>query len=186
MRHRLRDPRGWRSARRVGWPPASPKLHGRLPACAAMPLSVRRASPADVDALTPLFDAYRRFYGQPADPARARDWLLARLSRGESVVLIAQRDGAAIGFAQLYAMFSSVRTARIWILNDLYIDATARRGGAGRALLDAAAAFARQEGAARLMLETGRDNAAARALYRAARWHEDDSQWYSLDIGTPS
>lgn len=148
-----------------------------------MPLTVRRTSPADVDVLAPLFDAYRRFYGQPGDVGRARDWLHARLSARESVVLIAEQDGSATGFAQLYPMFSSVRTARIWILNDLYVDASARRGGVGRALLDAAAAFAREDGAARLMLETARGNTAARALYRAAGWSEDDSQWYSLDVG---
>jgi ribosomal protein S18 acetylase RimI-like enzyme len=50
-----------------------------------------------------------------------------------------------------------------------------------RALLDAAARFGREDGAAGLMLETARDNLAARALYRAAGWHEDASQWYSLD-----
>jgi GNAT superfamily N-acetyltransferase len=151
-----------------------------------MSLSVRRASLADVEGLARLFDAYRRFYGQPADTDRAREWLHARMSRGESTVLIAEREGAAAGFAQLYPMFSSVRTARIWILNDLYVDPAHRRNGVARALLDAAGAFARDDGAARLMLETGQDNAAARALYRGAGWSEDESQWYSLDVGTPA
>jgi GNAT superfamily N-acetyltransferase len=96
------------------------------------------------------------------------------------VVLVAERDGSAIGFTQLYPVFSSVRTARTWLLNDLFVDATARRGGVARKLLDAAATFARDDGAAGLMLETTRDNAPARALYRAAGWHEDDTQWYSL------
>ncbi|GHA89538.1 GNAT family N-acetyltransferase [Cognatilysobacter bugurensis] len=148
--------------------------------------SVRCAALADLDRLALLFDAYRRFYGQASDIERARDWLHARLTRGESTVLIAERDDATVGFAQLYPMFSSVRTARIWILNDLYVDESTRRGGVGRALLDAAAAFAREDGAARLMLETGRDNVAARALYRAAGWSEDDSQWYSLDAESQS
>ena len=38
----------------------------------------------------------------------------------------------------------------------------------------------REQGAAGLMLETSRDNAPARALYRAAGWHEEETQWYSL------
>jgi ribosomal protein S18 acetylase RimI-like enzyme len=82
-------------------------------------------------------------------------------------------------------MFSSVRTARIWVLNDLYIDESARRHGVGRALLDAAAQFAKEQDAAGLVLETTRDNEAARALYRAAGWNEDATQWYSLSF-TPS
>ena len=143
-------------------------------------IQIRLALLDDIDAIAPLFDAYRGFYGQPSDVERARQWLHDRLQRAESVVLLATRDDIPAGFTQLYPMFSSVRTARTWLLNDLYVDASARRGGVARALLDAAADFAREDGAAGIALETMRDNAPARALYRAAGWHEDESQWYSL------
>lgn len=145
--------------------------------------AISRAGPADLDALALLFDAYRRFYGQAPDLPRARQWLRERLRFGESVVLVARRGGAMAGFVQLYPMFSSVRTARTWILNDLYVDPGARRQGVARSLLDAAAGFAREDGAAGISLETTVDNAAARALYRSAGWKEDDTQWYSLDAG---
>jgi len=148
-----------------------------------MAISTRRAGPHDLDALATLFDAYRGFYGQPSDLARARDWLRTRMRVGESVVLVAEREGGLVGFTQLYPMFSSVRTARTWILNDLFVAEAARRGGVARALLDAAAGFAREDGAAGISLETTRDNAAARALYRAAGWSEDDTQWYSISLG---
>ena len=143
---------------------------------------ISRAGPADLDALALLFDAYRQFYGQSSDVPRARDWLRSRLRVGESVVLLAKREGTTVGFVQLYPMFSSVRTAKTWILNDLYVDANARRGGIARSLLDAAAKFAREDGAAGISLETTQDNAAARALYRAAGWNEDATQWYSLSF----
>ena len=145
-------------------------------------IHTRVATLADLDAIAPLFDAYRQFYSQPADLARARDYLRERMTLGESVVLLAQRDGEWVGFTQLYPVFSSVRTARTWLLNDLFVTESARRHGVARALLDAAAAFAREQGAAGLMLETMADNAPARALYRAAGWHEDDTQWYSLNV----
>lgn len=147
-----------------------------------MTISISRAGPADLDALAALFDAYRQFYGQPPDPALARQWLRERLRFGESTVLLAKRAGSTVGFVQLYPMFSSVRTAKTWILNDLYVDAGARRRGVARALLDAATAFAREDGAAGISLETSRDNAAARALYIAAGWREDATQWYSLAL----
>lgn len=147
-----------------------------------MTISISRAGPADLDALAALFDAYRQFYGQPSDPAFARQWLRERLRFGESTVLLAKRAGSTVGFVQLYPMFSSVRTAKTWILNDLYVDAGARRQGVARALLDAAATFAREDGAAGIALETSRDNAAARALYLAAGWQEDATQWYSLAL----
>lgn len=145
-----------------------------------MTISISRAGPADLDALAALFDAYRQFYGQASDVALARQWLRERLRFGESTVLVAKHNGTAIGFVQLYPMFSSVRTAKTWILNDLYVDAGARRQGAARSLLDAAATFAREDGAAGISLETTQDNDAARTLYRAAGWQEDATQWYSL------
>ena len=141
---------------------------------------IRRATLEDLDLVAPLFDGYRRFYGQPADIPRAKAFLRERLERNESTILLAMRDGRAAGFTQLYPLFSSVRTARLWLLNDLFVAEHARRGGVARALLDAAVAFAREQGAAGVMLETMRDNAPARALYRAAGWHEDDTQWYSV------
>lgn len=147
-----------------------------------MTLSTHRAGPADLAALVPLFDAYRQFYGQPADLEQAREWLRSRLRFGESVVLVAMRGSAMVGFTQLYPMYSSVHTARTWILNDLFVDAAVRRSGGGRALLDAAVAFAREDGAIGISLETTRENAAARALYRAAGWNEDATQWYSLAL----
>jgi len=142
--------------------------------------NIRRATLEDLDLVAPLFDGYRRFYGQAADIPRAKAFLRERLERNESTILLAMRDGTAAGFTQLYPLFSSVRTARLWLLNDLFVAEHARRGGVARALLDAAVAFAREQGAAGVMLETMRDNAPARALYRAAGWHEDDTQWYSV------
>lgn len=138
-----------------------------------MPITpiIHRATLADLDTLVPLFDDYRTFYEQPADSARSRAFLQARLAHDESVVFLALlEDGAAAGFTQLYPSFSSVRTARVWVLNDLFVALDARRHGVAKALLDAAAAFARGDGAIRLELETTPDNASAQKLYRDAGW----------------
>ena len=147
-----------------------------------MDFRIRLATPDDLDAAAALFDAYRRFYGQPSDVAAARAFLADRMARGESTVHLAWRGADAIGFVQCYPMFSSVRMKPIRVLNDLYVDAGARRGGVARALLDAAADAARAAGAARIVLETAHDNAAARALYRAAGWVEETTQWYARDL----
>src|SRR5687767_8930354 len=113
--------------------------------------TVRHATLDDLDALTPLFDGYRQFYGQRSDRDAARAFLSARLQAAESVVLMALLDdGPAAGFTQLYPTFSSVRMARVWVLNDLYVDVAARGHGAARALLQSAAEFARGDGAIRL------------------------------------
>jgi ribosomal protein S18 acetylase RimI-like enzyme len=140
-----------------------------------MTFTVHRATLDDLDALIPLFDGYRGFYGQPSDARLARDFLAARLQRGESVIFLATfDDGIPAGFTQLYPMFSSVRAARVWVLNDLFVAPEARKRGVAQALLDAAAAHGRNEGAIRLELETTPDNNAAQALYHNTGWREYD------------
>ncbi|RNF84118.1 GNAT family N-acetyltransferase [Montanilutibacter psychrotolerans] len=145
-----------------------------------MDLAIHRATLADLDTLAPMFDAYRVFYQQPSDLPRAHAFLHERLQTETSVVLLATLHGQSAGFTQLYPAYSSVRTARTWVLNDLFVERTARRQGVARALLEAGAHYAGESGAAGISLETSRDNTPARALYRGAGWHEDNSQWYSL------
>jgi ribosomal protein S18 acetylase RimI-like enzyme len=153
-----------------------------------MSLTVRRAGLDDLDLLAPLFDRYRHFYTQRFDEAVSRSFLGERLSRGDSVLLLAALDGDdGAGFTQLYPIFSSVRAARVWVLNDLFVEAHARRRGVAQALLDAAAAFARADGAARLELETNHDNLGAQALYDAAGWQRfDGTQRYHLPLQPPA
>lgn len=140
-----------------------------------MTASIHRATLDDLDALGPLFDGYREFYEQPSDEELAREFLAARLQRAESVIFLAALDdGTPAGFTQLYPTFSSVRAARVWVLNDLFVAPGARKRGVAQALLDAAATFARGDGAIRLELETTPENATAQALYRATGWREYD------------
>ncbi len=121
-----------------------------------------------------LFDAYRQFYGQPSELDRVRAFLKERLAQGDSVLLIAEADGQALGFTQLYPSFSSVSMAPIFILNDLFVRPEARRSGVARRLLEAAAGRAREAGAIRLTLSTALTNTAAQALYASAGWQRDE------------
>jgi ribosomal protein S18 acetylase RimI-like enzyme len=137
-------------------------------------LAIRHAAPDDLDALAPLFDAYRRFYAQPGDVALAAAFLNDRMERRESTILLAQADGELLGFCQLYPTWCSVAAARIFVLYDLFVDPDARRRGVGRALMRAAQQFGRAAGAARLDLTTARTNARAQALYESLGWQRDD------------
>lgn len=149
-----------------------------------MSLRVRRAEARDLDVLVPLFDAYRQFYGQPSDLPGARAFLGERFLHGDSAVLLAEADGAAVGFTQLYPSFSSTRMARLMILNDLYVTPEARRAGAARALLAAAIAHGKAEGAARLVLSTGVENHSAQALYEAMGWVRETG-FYEYGLALP-
>jgi len=139
-----------------------------------MSFQIRQASVHDLDVLVPLFDGYRQFYKQSSDPARARRFLAERFAHHESLILLASDDhGAGLGFTQLYPMFSSVRTVRSYLLNDLFVVAQARRHGVAKALLIGAADQACALGAASMSLATALDNTAAQALYESLGWQRE-------------
>ena len=147
------------------------------------PGDVRRATAADVDRIAPFFDAYRQFYGLAPDLRLARRFLAGRLSRSESVVLVAQAEGDVLGFVQMYPSFSSLRAARICVLYDLFVDPPSRRKGVARRLMQAAADEARRAGAVSLVLSTAKANAPAQRLYESLGWVRDEGFYeYNLDL----
>jgi len=135
-----------------------------------MELVIRQATVSDLDPLVTLFDGYRQFYRQASEPDRIRKFLLDRFEHNQSVIFLALKDSAAVGFTQLYPSFSSGALARIFILNDLFVDPGARLMGAGSALLQAAAEYGRRFGALRLVLSTEATNRPAQALYEKLGW----------------
>jgi GNAT superfamily N-acetyltransferase len=137
-------------------------------------LTISKVSIDTVQAVAPLFDAYRQFYEQPSDLEGARVFLSERLARSESVVFLASEAGHAVGFAQLYPSFSSTIMKRIWILNDLFVSPSVRARGVGAALLEQCKRFAIETGAKELVLETMKTNLTAQRLYEARGWKRDE------------
>ncbi len=132
-----------------------------------MSWQLHRAHMDDLDSLTPLFDGYRRFYEQVSDPERARTFLSERLQAADTVLFWAQHaDGRGGGFTHLFPLWSSVRTGRLWLLNDLYVAPEARRQGVARLLMQQALDFAQADGALGVTLSTAKTNHQASALYR--------------------
>ncbi|BFU90535.1 MAG: N-acetyltransferase [Nitrospira sp.] len=143
--------------------------------------TVHRASIRDFDQLVPLFDAYRQFYGQQSDIIVARQFLNDRLTRNESIVLVAENAGrAVIGFVQLYPTFSSILAAPMYVFSDLFVMPEARRRGVGTFLLTSAIETARAAGAVRLELATAITNVSAQRLYEALGWQRDEFHLYGL------
>jgi ribosomal protein S18 acetylase RimI-like enzyme len=145
----------------------------------------RPAESRDLEAVARLFDAYRQFYEKPADLALARRYLTERFQRKESVILVAEDvNGALIGFTQLYPAFCSVLADRTYVLYDLFVTPAARGTGAGRALMEAAEAFARSTGAARLELQTAKTNQIGQSLYESCGWERDNAFYvYAKALG---
>ena len=144
---------------------------------------VVRASLEHLGPATLLFDAYRRFYGQPSDPEGARSFLSERIAREESVLFLALDESRGLGFAQLYPSFSSVSMKQLWILNDLFVTPGARGRGIGTALLAEATRLAAKTRARGLELATATDNLPAQRLYEKLGWKRDRAfHYYSLDV----
>lgn len=139
-----------------------------------MNIHVRQATAHDLDTVAPLFDAYRQFYEQRSDLERSREFLRERFEHHESVILLAfDAAGTALGFTQLYPLFSSVRCVCTYLLNDLFVAPRARKQRVGARLLTAAADFARANGRAALSLSTAVDNLPAQKLYESLGWKRE-------------
>ncbi|MBX2827596.1 MAG: GNAT family N-acetyltransferase [Flavobacteriaceae bacterium] len=136
-------------------------------------MKIIKATHENLTTLAPLFDGYRIFYKQNSDREAAQDFLSKRFAEGDSVIFMAvDEQGNGLGFTQLYPSFSSVFMQRVYILNDLFVDAHARGKGVGEALMEHAKVFAREQGAKGLTLETAVDNPAQK-LYERLGWKKD-------------
>lgn len=137
-------------------------------------ITIKTADLNDVEKVAPLFDAYRQFYEQQPNLDAAAQFLRARVENHESIILFAENnDQQVIGFCQLYPSFCSVIAAPIYVLYDLFTSPSARKHGAGKALLKAAHQLAQTNGVARLDLTTAKDNVTAQSLYESLGWVRD-------------
>ena len=146
-------------------------------------LIVRSASQSDLEGLTLLFDQYRQFYQCAPDLAAARNWLKENIEQGRSAIFVADSGGTLLGFTQLYPALCSVDLVDYFVLYDLFVVEAARRQGIARALMNAASDWAKAHGAARLDLETARDNIPGQALYKDLGYELDEVFLkFSLDL----
>ncbi|MDA0649543.1 MAG: GNAT family N-acetyltransferase [Proteobacteria bacterium] len=146
-------------------------------------LIVRSASQSDLEGLTILFDQYRQFYQCAPDLAAARNWLKENIEQERSAIFVADSGGTLLGFTQLYPALCSVDLVDYFVLYDLFVVEAARRQGIARALMNAASDWAKAQGAARLDLETARDNIPGQALYKDLGYELDEVFLkFSLDL----
>jgi len=135
---------------------------------------VKQAGLSEIDQVVTLFDLYRQFYEKETDVAAVREFLLERFNHGESTIFIAYLNNKPVGFTQLYPSFSSASLKRIFILNDLYVVADARKLGVASCLIEHAKTYAKTLGAIRLTLSTAVSNSIAQKAYEKNGWKRDE------------
>jgi GNAT superfamily N-acetyltransferase len=100
-------------------------------------------------------------------------WVRASVASPEVRVLVADLDGAVVGFV-------SVSVKQHWAgdrdacIGELVVDATHEGQGVGRALVGAAVRWAQERGLSRITLETGAANRRARQFYATLGFEEED------------
>lgn len=141
-----------------------------------LPITIRRATPADEPALGRYGGALMRQH-HAFDPDRfilVDDpeagygvFLVAQLDDPNCVVLVAERDGAVVGYAYagLEPMSWKELRAACGYLHDVFVDPIARGSGAGERLVREALAFLEEKGAPRVVLWSAAGNAAAQRLF---------------------
>ena len=141
------------------------------------PVVVRRATRADIPALGRLgalllrthyeFDR-QRFIAPGENSERGYGWFLGtQLRDAAAVVFVAERVGVVIGYAYAGLEPQSWKELRdaAGFIHDVVVDENERHGGAGTALMEAAIAWLRENGAPRVVLWTAERNPGAQRLF---------------------
>lgn len=133
-----------------------------------MAAEIRAAEVDEAEAIVPL---YEWLFAPPGskpeawDEKRAVVALRQAIESHDAVVLVADDNGDLVGFCTAYHDFHSVRFGyRAWI-EDLAVDPDRRSRGVGKAILDAAKAWARERGATHLELDSAEGRTDAHRFY---------------------
>jgi ribosomal protein S18 acetylase RimI-like enzyme len=139
-------------------------------------ITVRAATPADQEALGRMGGALMRQH-HTADAARFLQvehpeagygrYLVSQIANRESCVLVAEQSGAVVGYVYADVEGTSWRDLRgpCGFVHDVYVEESARRQGAGRALLRGAIEWIHAQGRTQVVLLTKTKNDHAQALF---------------------
>ena len=140
---------------------------------------------SDLGELLPLMRGYCDFY--EANPSDAGLGEMARALIADAddagMLLVAEDDGGdVIGFAAVGWKWSSLRGARVAVLEDLFVSPEARGKGAADALIEASASRARANGAPVMTWLTAPDNQRAQAVYNRVGGTAETFLEYELEL----
>lgn len=140
-------------------------------------MTITQANIEHLEDLVPLFNDYRIFYKQKSNEQLASQFLKDRIQNNESIIFMAYVNNEAVGFTQLYPLFSSVSMKPMYLLNDLFVKSNFRGKGIGEALINKAKALCETQQNKGLALQTATDNPAQK-LYERLGFIKDHDLYY--------
>jgi GNAT superfamily N-acetyltransferase len=142
-------------------------------------MAIRDATEADLEALMPLLRGYCDSDEGLERMARA---VIAAPEDQAFLLVATDADDGVVGFAACAWKWSSLRGARVVVLDDLFVAESARGGGHADALIEASAAVARRHGAPVLTWLTAPDNHRAQAVYNRLGGQAEMFLEYELEL----
>ena len=142
-------------------------------------VKIRPANPRDMEILGGFgallvamhheLDARRFIEAAKSTPLRYGQFLKSQVTRPEVIVIVAEEDGALVGYAYAELQGFDYMSLRgpAGVIHDLFVDPARRREGVGRLLLEATMAGLKSLGAERFVLSTAYRNETARSLFAA-------------------
>jgi ribosomal protein S18 acetylase RimI-like enzyme len=141
---------------------------------------IRAALPADLSVIGRLgallvrthhdFDPKRFIAATPQTERGYASYLGDQLEEKSVIVLVAERDGAVVGYTYAGSEGFDYMSLRgpAGVLYDIIVDPAHRGLGVGRMLLEATLAALQERGAPRVVLSTAERNEAAQRLFQRA------------------
>lgn len=143
-------------------------------------VNIRPATPTDVPTIGRLgallvrehhdFDPQRFIAATPQTEKGYGSFLGTQLEEPTIVILVAERDGKAIGYTYSGVEGTDYMSLRgpAGVMYDIVVDPDHRQQGIGRMLVDATLEALKSKGAPRVVLSTAERNAAAQRLFDRA------------------
>ncbi|KIL40723.1 GCN5 family acetyltransferase [Gordoniibacillus kamchatkensis] len=132
-----------------------------------MSIIIRNAEPKDINSLTELMHEYIvGFYRKPWPLAEKVHQLIQTLLEKQwGIQFVAEQDHKLVGFATLYFTFSTMKSEKITVMNDLFLIEKFRDSEVESQLFLKCQNYTKEHGYAHMTWVTGSDNKRAQRFF---------------------